>query len=190
MPATKIQAAERPVGDVFSDSFQFSIPRYQRPYAWTTEQAGEMFDDLLAAAMEKASYEEVDPYFLGSVVLVKDENSPSAEVVDGQQRLTTLTILLSCLREHVTEKIANSLEARIFQKGDAIKGTIDQPRLTLRGAVSHWLPARSVAAVRAALPSGAWRRPVWRATSGRRGRRCTGRCSTATPRSSGWCPTE
>jgi len=131
MPGTKIQAAERPVGDVFSDEFRFNIPRYQRPYAWTTEQAGEMFDDLLAAATTGAEADP-EPYFLGSIVLVKAENDPQAEVVDGQQRLTTLTILLSSLREHVSDEFAGSLDGRIFQKGDPIKGTIDQPRLTLR----------------------------------------------------------
>ena len=131
MTGTKIQAAERPIGDVFSDEFRFSVPRYQRPYAWTTEQAGEMFDDLLAAAAGKES-EDPEPYFLGSVVLVKAEHDPKAEIVDGQQRLTTLTILLSALRERVSEEFAGALEARLFQKGDPIKGTIDQPRLTVR----------------------------------------------------------
>ncbi len=131
MTGTKIQAAERPVGDVFSDEFRFSIPRYQRPYAWTTEQAGEMFDDLLLAGTSGAEADP-EPYFLGSIVLVKAENDPQAEVVDGQQRLTTLTILLSALREHVSVEFAGSLDGRIFQKGDPIKGTIDQPRLTLR----------------------------------------------------------
>ncbi len=131
MPGTKIQAAERPVSDVFSDEFRFSIPRYQRPYAWTTEQAGEMFDDLFAAATT-GSEVDAEPYFLGSIVLVKAENDPQAEVVDGQQRLTTLTLLLSALREHASPEFARSLDGRIFQKGDPIKGTIDQPRLTLR----------------------------------------------------------
>lgn len=131
MTGTKIHAAERPVGAVFSDEFRFSIPRYQRPYAWTTEQAGEMFDDLLAAATAGVGADP-EPYFLGSVVLVKREGDPHAEVVDGQQRLTTLTILLSALREHVSTGFAGSLEDRLFQKGDPIKGTIDQPRLTLR----------------------------------------------------------
>ncbi len=131
MPGTRIQAAERPVGDVFSDEFRFNIPRYQRPYAWTIEQAGEMFDDLLTAVTAGAEVDP-EPYFLGSIVLVKAENDPQAEVVDGQQRLTTLTILLSALREHVSAQFAESLDGRIFQKGDPIKGTIDQPRLTLR----------------------------------------------------------
>ena len=132
MSVSKIQAAERPVSDVFSDEFRFTIPRYQRPYAWTIEQAGEMYDDLSAAAFGKSSIEDLDPYFLGSIVLVKAEGNPKAEVVDGQQRLTTLTILLSALREQVSVEFAGSLDARLFQKGDPIKGTIDQPRLTLR----------------------------------------------------------
>ena len=92
MAGTKIQAGEHPIGDIFSDDYRFTIPRYQRPYTWTTEQAGEMFDDLLAASSNKLSLEDTDPYFLGSIVLVKAENDPQAEVVDGQQRLTTLTI--------------------------------------------------------------------------------------------------
>lgn len=137
MPGTKIQAAERPIGDIFSDEFRFSIPRYQRPYAWTTEQASEMFDDLLSAATSKASLDDADPYFLGSVVLVKAENNPQAEVVDGQQRLTTLTILLSTVRQHVSREFARSLDSRMFQKGDPIRRTVDQPRLALRER-DHW----------------------------------------------------
>ncbi|MEU4246675.1 DUF262 domain-containing protein [Amycolatopsis sp. NPDC026612] len=132
MAGTKIQAAEHTVGEIFDDPYQFTIPRYQRPYAWTTEQAGEMFDDLLAASQAKDSLAESDPYFLGSIVLVKAEKQPPADVVDGQQRLTTLTVLLSVLREYVSPEFAASLDKRIFQKGDPIKGTADQPRLRLR----------------------------------------------------------
>lgn len=132
MTGTKIQAAERPIGDIFSDEYRFTIPRYQRPYAWTTEQAGEMLDDLFAASASKSAMDEADPYFLGSVVLVKEEGQPRSEVVDGQQRLTTLTVLLSVVREYVSPDFAASLEARLFQRGDPIKQTIDQPRLTLR----------------------------------------------------------
>lgn len=141
MAGTKIQAAERPIGDVFSDEFRFSIPRYQRPYAWTAEQAGEMLDDLLAAAGDHGVTDS-EPYFLGSIVLVKAEGDPRAEVVDGQQRLTTLTILLSVLRLRVSPELSGSLDARIFQKGDPIKGMIDQPRLLLRDLDRHFFESR------------------------------------------------
>ncbi|MEV4053910.1 DUF262 domain-containing HNH endonuclease family protein [Amycolatopsis sp. NPDC049688] len=132
MAGTKIQAAEHAVEEIFDDTYQFTIPPYQRPYAWTTEQAGEMFDDLLAASRAKDSIAESDPYFLGSIVLVKAEKQPLSEVVDGQQRLTTLTILLAVLRAYVSPGFAASLEKRIFQEGDPVKGTADQPRLRLR----------------------------------------------------------
>jgi hypothetical protein len=132
MAGTKIQAAERPIGDVFSDLYRFVIPRYQRPYAWTNDQAGEMLEDLLEAARCRHRLEDSDPYFLGSVVLVKGEGDALAEVVDGQQRLTTLMILLSVIRDYVPEAYAASLGKRIFQQGDPIKGTRDQPRLTLK----------------------------------------------------------
>jgi uncharacterized protein with ParB-like and HNH nuclease domain len=67
----KIEAHEFPIGDVLSDRFRFRIPLYQRPYAWTTDEAGEMLDDLLTGALSEPSLAETDPYFLGSVVLVK-----------------------------------------------------------------------------------------------------------------------
>lgn len=133
----KIQAHEYAVGDVLSDRFRFTIPLYQRPYAWTTDEAGEMLDDLLAAALGESSLLETDPYFLGSIVLVKDEATADAEVIDGQQRLTTLTILLGVLREFVPDQYAASVEGRIFQKGDPIRQIVDQPRLKLR-AQDQW----------------------------------------------------
>ncbi|MBE8524667.1 DUF262 domain-containing protein [Amycolatopsis sp. H6(2020)] len=68
----------------------------------------EIFDDLLVASRAKDSISESDPYFLGSIVLVKAEKQPLSEVVDGQQRLTTLTILLGILREYVSPGFAAS----------------------------------------------------------------------------------
>ena len=47
--------------------------------------------------------EEMPPYFLGSIVLIKEEPRPEADVVDGQQRLTTLTILLAAIRASVND---------------------------------------------------------------------------------------
>ena len=48
--------------------------------------------------------EELSPYFLGCIVLIKQDHAPDAKVVDGQQRLATLTILLSALQETLTDK--------------------------------------------------------------------------------------
>ena len=92
-----IEASEKQVADVLSDNYSFTIPPYQRPYAWELEQAIELLDDLLDA-MDPSS-ESDGLYFLGSIVLVKTPGESEARVVDGQQRLTTLTILFSVLRD-------------------------------------------------------------------------------------------
>lgn len=72
------------------------------------------------------------PYFLGSIVLIKQEAAPKSEVVDGQQRLTTLTILLSVIRESVSLDVAKDITSLIYEKGNLIKGTEDRFRLTPR----------------------------------------------------------
>lgn len=89
MTVAKIHGAEFPVRKIFSNDFNFRIPMYQRPYSWTTEQAGELLADLLEFIGEdhKVSIDDLSPYFLGSIVLIKDEARSDAEVVDGQQRL-------------------------------------------------------------------------------------------------------
>jgi uncharacterized protein with ParB-like and HNH nuclease domain len=61
---------EYPVKKIFCPDFEFVIPPYQRPYAWTKEEAGELFDDIMSF-MEQVGNKYEDPYFLGSIVLIK-----------------------------------------------------------------------------------------------------------------------
>lgn len=130
---TRIHGAEYPIEKIFCDDFVFSIPLYQRPYAWETEQAEALLDDLLDFLGDgNTPIDETSPYFLGSIVLIKSDDSTKAEVVDGQQRLTTLTILLSVLREVVSTEVAQELTAYLYEKGNIIKGTPNRYRLTLR----------------------------------------------------------
>ena len=131
--AKTITAHEQPIARIFSDDYVFSIPGYQRPYAWTTEQARELIEDLTGFMQANAGpVSEMPPYFLGSIVLIKGEADPKAEVIDGQQRLTTLTILLSAIRGAVSQKAADDVTSLIYEKGSLIKGTQDRFRLTLR----------------------------------------------------------
>lgn len=127
-----IEASEKPLLDIFCDKYLFRIPSYQRPYAWTTEQASELLSDIITACGETGNVADATPYFLGSIVLIKDPQSPEADVVDGQQRLTTLTILLSALRDLSENRIATAIHGYICQTGDPIKGTADVFRLTPR----------------------------------------------------------
>ncbi len=128
-----IHAIEKALFKVFSNDFAFSIPAYQRPYAWTKEQAGELLNDLLSfLGDDSETIADTNPYFLGSIVLIKGEDAPKADVVDGQQRLTTLTILLAVLRSLLSEKNASKMTKYIYQEGDDIEGTSDCYRLKLR----------------------------------------------------------
>ena len=124
MPA-KITAAEKRLVHVFGDDYFFEIPRYQRPYAWTTEHTEVLLDDLVDAMRSDSDA----PYFLGSIVLIKGDDSPRSEVVDGQQRLTTLTMLLCVLRDISGD---NDIDVLIRQAGSKIKGTEDRYRLSAR----------------------------------------------------------
>jgi hypothetical protein len=131
--ASKIHGAEYPIQKIFCDDFVFSIPLYQRPYAWETEQAEALLEDLLGfLGNGNEPVDEINPYFLGSIVLIKIDGSAEAEVVDGQQRLTTLTILLSVLREVVPDDVAKELTDYLYEKGSLVKGTKNRYRLTLR----------------------------------------------------------
>ena len=78
-----IRGSEYPLKKIFSDDFVFTIPRYQRAYAWTTEQSEELFQDLLRAmdSYEK-SIDDLPPYFLGSIVLIKEDDEPDAQIID------------------------------------------------------------------------------------------------------------
>ena len=67
-----IKASEKALVNVFCNEFRFSIPAYQRPYAWTTEEAGELFEDL-KLAMGTGDPTEAPPYFMGSIVDISSE---------------------------------------------------------------------------------------------------------------------
>ena len=69
---------------------QFVIPPYQRPYAWEPEQIDELWDDLVQTLGSG--------HFMGSIVL-NCESPEAPEVIDGQQRLTTLLLLLALIRD-------------------------------------------------------------------------------------------
>lgn len=120
------------VKDVFSTMW-FRIPEYQRPYIWSSDQVNDLLDDLTFASKDKPESE----YFLGSFVFqfkkadVKlgqdfDEN----DLLDGQQRMTTLLMLFACLRDLSTDAAAKSdCQGCIYQKGSQYKNIPERNRL-------------------------------------------------------------
>ncbi|MHC8510143.1 MAG: DUF262 domain-containing protein [Rhodospirillales bacterium] len=128
-----IEAKEYNLKRIFSDDYVFEIPPYQRPYSWTVEQTSELLDDLVMAMGEDGQVEETPPYFLGSIVLIKESEHAKAEVIDGQQRLTTLTILFCILRElSETGESKSDIDTYVCERGSRISGSKDRFRLSLR----------------------------------------------------------
>lgn len=128
---SSIKGSELKLHKVFSSDFQFEIPDYQRPYSWQVEHAEELFDDLWTFREQEDKSEE---YFLGSIVLIKGDSSSQADVVDGQQRLTTLTILLAAIRDRLSghPKWGGAFDKYIMEPGDVTLDLSAKPRLFLR----------------------------------------------------------
>jgi len=127
----RIEAAHKKISEVFSEKYAFSIPAYQRPYAWERTQVEELLTDLSEAMGPDTRSDGF--YFLGSIVLVKTHGNPESRVVDGQQRLTTLTILFSIIRDLTDdlEKQGNR-EKYLKQVANEDEGIPETLRLQLR----------------------------------------------------------
>src|SRR5579864_3798735 len=118
MPAHTLEASQKPLRQIFCDEYLFRIPSYQRPYSWTKDESSDLLDDIRSACGIDANIDDQPPYFLGSIVVIKNPDMPPAEVVDGQQRLTTLTILLAVLRDIEGAVIGEAVHQYICQKGN------------------------------------------------------------------------
>ncbi|WP_315556072.1 DUF262 domain-containing protein [Corynebacterium matruchotii] len=129
VPLQPIAAVEINLDKLFTDEYEFVIPEYQRPYTWGVEHAVQLLVDL-----QEALERDLDePYFLGSIVLVKDAQSPRAEVIDGQQRLVTLTLLLAVLRDIVEDpSLRKDIHERVEKPAVEWEEKPAKPRLTLR----------------------------------------------------------
>ncbi len=82
---------------------QFVIPIYQRLYSWKKEQCEQLWDDII----KTGGNDQIKGHFIGSILYVLDGNTPSSPllIIDGQQRLTTITLLLIALRNHSSDEV-------------------------------------------------------------------------------------
>ncbi len=94
---SKLNIDQKNLYDLFSNKkADFLIPDYQRPYAWEDVECQTLWDDIFAFAFPDNDYSRFDTndeYFLGPIVTFKNEDNKQ-EIIDGQQRLTTLMLLL------------------------------------------------------------------------------------------------
>ncbi len=93
---SKLSIDQKSIMSLFQDKkADFLIPDYQRPYAWTETECLTLWDDLFEFAIPKDNADQFnidDEYYLGPIVTFKQNNK--SEIIDGQQRLTTLMLLL------------------------------------------------------------------------------------------------
>ncbi|GAA7130040.1 DUF262 and DUF1524 domain-containing protein [Helicobacter pylori] len=82
---------------------QFVIPIYQRVYSWKKEQCEQLWDDIIKIG----GNDKMNGHFIGSILYVLDGNTPSSPllIIDGQQRLTTITLLCIALRSHLSDEV-------------------------------------------------------------------------------------
>ena len=94
---SKLNVDQKTIKDLFQDKkADFLIPDYQRPYAWGETECQTLWDDIFSFAIPDEGRVEFDSnseYFLGPIVTFRNTNF-KMEVIDGQQRLTTLMLLL------------------------------------------------------------------------------------------------
>jgi len=148
-----IEAGDKSVTGLYENYF-YEIPNYQRPFSWEDEQFDQLIDDLLDAYdRNKQEYADVtsvsdyEPYFLGSLVLQKiDDNNHIYDIVDGQQRITSLSILMAVLRDDLCDNwdiikenddvgltgIPKDLQEGLRTTGSDLKGISERPTIKIR----------------------------------------------------------
>jgi len=141
-----LPTASLTVLDLFSTPFHYTVPCYQRPYSWTNKEAGQLLEDILAAAgLGGDGAPAESDYFIGTIILldpaggdlpkVKEKEPRLFEIIDGQQRLITLAILAAVLRDLGTDKWrwgGRRLDQLLSADATAVKSKTAHFRIELR----------------------------------------------------------
>ena len=96
MSCQDYEVCGRPIGCVLDGTFACKVPPYHRSYSWDAGNAAQLFEDLTKAAEAPGAAN-----LLGAMFVAKGSGSPKFEVVDGQQRLATISLALCAVRSHL-----------------------------------------------------------------------------------------
>lgn len=141
------------IGELFSDSATYVMPGFQRPYCWDDDTAGQLYDDISSALVrgmpDRAGRRNREEYFLGPIIVTRSRAEPGAyEVIDGQQRLVTLTILLAILRDLLPadDKLRDELQRLIVRPEHRLRRLAEAPRVRIRdaeqGRFAQWVQSQ------------------------------------------------
>ena len=91
----------------------FIIPDYQRPYSWTSDQINTLFKDIWEFTCNEGGTDKEGTYFLGSIVFYENKNGEQ-EIIDGQQRITSIFLLLRAIYTKLSKPKEKTEEAKNF----------------------------------------------------------------------------
>lgn len=143
----KFEVSLSSLGSVLSYTRSYQVPNYQRPYSWKIAKVEELWDDLVEGYKEQGRMGE--EYLLGSIVTV--ERREKNEVVDGQQRLVSLTLMFCALRDSLrlrlkecqgelkerVKGVIRQIEKHIFSESGSLIALNDNDDQMLFNAMCH-----------------------------------------------------
>lgn len=119
----EFKATQMSIDDCLRLKRKYIIPRFQREYSWETEELTTIWEDLLENLIYNGETLVAQEYFLGSLVLVGDDDNPvnmDRYIVDGQQRLMTFTVAFSaltqCFAKDGQDKLSNATFAYVLSE--------------------------------------------------------------------------
>lgn len=144
MATTNIDVNKQNVLDLLKGGkeHRFVIPEYQRPYAWGDDEIVTLFDDLWQFSIERNQQGGPSTYFLGSIVSFENDKKEK-EIIDGQQRITSLFLLLRAIYAKLEGEETKSKEVQNFVSKiqpalwleDELTGEVDKSQILLRSEV-------------------------------------------------------
>lgn len=134
------------VNKIFSGYNRYKIPKFQRDFSWDIENFNDFFNDLFKSSgitMEKTEVDPENKYFFGMILLLGDESTPKIkdpyEVIDGQQRLTTMTLFFAAIRDiikQINKDYQTNFDERISVKEIVSGNSRELARLEVNESIS------------------------------------------------------
>lgn len=142
----QLKAVPQNLGTILSVNKKYVVPRFQREYSWTDEQVQDFWDDIVGCIKKVGQNIVPHEYFIGPIVLIADDSSNDIQVVDGQQRLITITILLRALCEAFAAEgkkneadgiYSNYIEGRDVKNSPYFKLDTESPKPFLQKGIQY-----------------------------------------------------
>ena len=122
-----MEAQESKIIDILTENKKYIIPPYQRPYSWDRSNTEQLIDDIFDSFCQ-----DNQEYFIGTLICI-DKGNYTYEIVDGQQRLTTLSLIFAKLKDLISEnkRAKENLQKRVLPIDD-FSYAAQEPRLKVR----------------------------------------------------------